>query len=308
MRDRGAQVSIDGKSLSIQLTARRFELKKILSFALLWASLASAQAPRQPGDRAHASGQVSLLGIPPFLPPERLELTFAHMATRFGEVLERSVRFQTSTTYERYTENVLAEEYDFALLSPFLFVQLDPGSYVPLARAPGVLRGEFVTLERSPVEELDDLRGKMVAIGPLHSGIEALARLTLLEHGLDPDEDLEVRYFESPLSCLQQLPAGTAAACATHYFARQRFEDEMGTPFRVIAETVGVHHGPLVAHRRVPQRDQDAIRELLMTWGEDPANRLPVSGAQVPSLVPVAPGDYDEVVRIWRDMAKHEKP
>ncbi|MGH9390639.1 MAG: phosphate/phosphite/phosphonate ABC transporter substrate-binding protein, partial [Vicinamibacteria bacterium] len=232
-------------------------------------------------------------------------LTFAHMAMRFGEVLDRSVRFQTSTTYERYTENVLAEEYDFALLPPFLFVQLDPGSYVPLARAPGVLRGEFVTLESSPVEKLDDLRGKTVAIGPLHSGIEHLAHHTLREHGLDPDEDITVRFFESPLSCLQQLPAGTAAACVTPYFVRERFEEEMGTSFKVIAETVGVHHGPLAAHRRVPQRDQDAIRELLMTWDQDPANRLPVSGAHVPSLVPVAPGDYDAVVRIWRDAAKH---
>lgn len=279
-------------------------MKKILSVALLWASLASAQAPCRPGDHGHVSDRISLLGIGPFLPPERLELTFAHMATRFSEVLGRSVRFQTSTTFERYTENVLKEEYDFALLSPFLFVQLDPGSYVPLARAPGVLRGEFVTLESSPVEKLDDLRGKTVAIGPLHSGMEYLARHTLLERGLDPDEDITVRYFESALSCLQQLPVGTAAACVTHSFARERFEEELGTPLKVIAETVGVHHGPFVAHCRVPEQERDVIRKLLMTWDEDPGNRLPVSGAQVPSGVPVALGDYDAVIKIWRDVKR----
>jgi ABC-type phosphate/phosphonate transport system substrate-binding protein len=279
-------------------------LKKILSFALLWASLASAEAPCPPGNREPVSGREFLLGVGPFLPPERLELTFAHMATRFSEALHRGVRFQTSTTFERFTENVLAEEYDFALLPPFLYVQLDPGSYVPLARAPGVLRGEFVTLESSPVEKLNDLRGKTVAIAPQHSGMEYLARHTLLERGLDPDEDITVRYFESALSCLQQLPAATAAACVTHSIARERFEEELGTPFKVIAETVGIQHGPLAAHCRVPEQERDVIRKLLMTWAEDPGNRLPVSGAQVPSMVPVDPGDYDAVIKIWRDVKR----
>lgn len=283
-------------------------MKKILSFALLWASLASAQAPCQPGDREHVYERISLLGIPPFLPPERLELTFAPMAARFSEVLGRSVRFQTSTTFERYAENVLAEEYDFAFLGPFLYVQLDLGSYVPLARAPGVIGGQFVALESSPIEELHDLRGKTLGMGPANSGIEPLAHLALVEHGLDPEKDITVRSFESALSCLQQLPAGTAAACVTLFFARERFEDGMGMSLKTIAETAKVQQGPLVAHRRVPQRDQDAIRELVLTWGEDPENRLPVSGAQVPSLVPVTPGDYDAVVRILRDVSKRSRP
>ena len=279
-------------------------MKKILSFALLCASLASGEAPCPPADREPVSERESLLGIGPFLPPERLELTFAHMATRFSEALHRGVRFQTSTTFERYAENVLNEEYDFALLPPFLFVRLDPGSYVPLTRAPGVLRGEFVTLESSPVEKLDDLRGKTVAIAPLHSGMEYLARHTLLERGLDPDEDITVRYFESALSCLQQLPVGTAAACVTHSFARERFEEELGTPLKAIAETVGVHHGPFAAHCRVPEQERDVIRKLLMAWDEDPGNRLPVSGAQVPSGVAVAPGDYDAVIEILHDVER----
>ncbi len=271
---------------------------------MLWASLAAAQAPCPRGNRGRVSDREFLLGIGPFLPPERLELTFAHMATRFSEALHRPVRFQTSTTFERYTENVLKEEYDFALLPPFLFVQLDPGSYVPLARAPGLLRGEVVTLESSPVDTLYDLRGETVAIAPQHSGMDALAHHTLLERGLDPGKDVTVRYFESALSCLQQLPAGTAAACVTHSFARERFGEELGTPLKVIAETVGVHHGPFVAHCRVPEQERDVIRNLLMAWAEDPANRLPVSGAQVPNLVPIAAGDYDAVVKIWRDFAR----
>ncbi len=224
------------------------------------------------------------------------------MVTRFSEALHRTVRFQTSTTFERYAEKVLAEEYDFALIPPFLFLQLDPGSYVPLARPPGVIQGEFLVLPSSPIAKLADLRGKTLAVGPVHSGVEHLASHALVEQGLDPEKDLTVRYFESPLSCLQQLPAGTSAACVTNPFARERFEEEMGMRLKRIAETIGVHHGPFAAHRSVPEADREVIRKLLMGWGDDPINRLPVSGAQVPSLVPVAPGDYDEVVRIWRDV------
>lgn len=243
-----------------------------------------------------------VLGVGPFLPPDRLELTFGPMAARFGEALGREVIFRTSTTFERYTENVMAEEYDFALVSPFLFLKLDPGSYVPLARAPGLVRGEFIVLESSPLQTVADLAGKVVAVGPTGSGIELLMMHTLLEESLDPQVDLELHYFETPLSCLQQLLAETASACVTNFVERERFTESMNVRLNIIGQTIGVPRSPLVAHRRVDAEARETIRALLTSWRDDPRNQLPVSGAQVPNLIPVETQDYQPVLQILRNL------
>jgi len=275
----------------------------LLGTILTWAA-ATVAAQQTGGSDAkpeiEKEGRDYLLGINPFLPPKRLELTFAHMAARLSEALGREVHFRTSSTYGRFAERVAAGEYDMALVTPFLFVQLEPGTYVPLARAPGSTHGEFVTLENSPLEHLSDLQDQVLAVAPRGSVIDHLAVYTLLEQGLDPDEDVSVRLFENPLSCLQQLPAGTAAACVTNVVARERFAEIMDARLKVLGKTVSVPFGPFVAHRRVPRAEREVIRNLLMAWGDDPRNRLPVSGAQVPSLVPVTEGEYETVVEIWR--------
>jgi ABC-type phosphate/phosphonate transport system substrate-binding protein len=227
-----------------------------------------------------------------------MELTFAHMAARFSEALGREVRFRTATTLARFEESLRAGEYDFAVAGPFLYLRLDPDSYVPLGRPPGRATAEFVALADSPLAELSDLRGKAVAIGPTRSDVDFLARYTLAEKGIDPGKDVELLYFEGSLSCLQQLLAGTAAACATMSFVREAFAEEMGVKLKVFAESAPVPRGPVLAHRRVPEGDRDLIRELLTTWADDPANRLPVPGAQVPSMVPIEPGEYEVVLRI----------
>jgi ABC-type phosphate/phosphonate transport system substrate-binding protein len=87
-------------------------------------------------------------------------------------------------------------------------------------------------------------------------------------------------------------------------FARESFAQKMGVPLKVVGKTVGVPRAPMVAHRRVPLQEREAIQKLLMSWGDDPRNRLPVPGAQVPSLVPVDSAEYDGVLQIWRSLAE----
>ena len=139
-----------------------------------------------------------------------------------------------------------------------------------------------------------------MAVGPVGSGVEVLTVYTLRQEGLDPEGDVNLRYFQGPLSCLQQLPAGTASACATNWVARERFAEQMSMKMRVIGETVAIRFGPIVAHRRVPEAQRDTIRDLLMAWGHDTRNHLDIPGTQFPGLVPVAPGDYQLVREIWR--------
>jgi ABC-type phosphate/phosphonate transport system substrate-binding protein len=263
----------------------------------LCAASAWAQTPVRRA-KAPAAGRESLLGVVPFLPPERLELTFAHMAARFSEVLGREVRFRTATTWARYEESLRAGEYDFAVVGPFVYTRIASEAYVTLGRTPGRLTAEFVVLEDSPLAQLSDLRGKTLATGPTRSDVDYLTRYALAEQGIVPGKDVELLYFESPLSCLQQLLAGTAPACATMSLVREAFAAGMGVKLKVIAESAGVPRGPVLAHRRVPEGERETVRKLLSSWADDPANRLPVPGAQVPSIIPIEPGEYDVVQRI----------
>ncbi len=223
---------------------------------LLFHPAPNLAAPQHLPSQAQSEAQLDqhqwLLGVGPFLPPKRLELTFGHMAARFSEALGHRVLFRTSSTHARYAERLRAEEFDFAVVPPFLFVQLDDGAYVPLARAPRLVRGELLVLEGSLISELNDLRGEILAIGPRDSGVDRLGAYMLQQHGFDLERDLTIRYFDGPLSCVQQILAGTAAACVTNFFARERFQDKMNVRLKVIGETPPVPYGPFVVHRRVP--------------------------------------------------------
>ncbi len=159
----------------------------------------------------------------------------------------------------------------------------------------------FVPARRTDVI-WSELRGKNLAVGPRESGLAYLATYTLLEHDLVPEEDLSVRHVDSPLSCLQQVLAGTAAACVEDRVTLERFADKMSAEMKVIGETVGVPFGPLVAHRRIPKAEQEAIRDLMMMWQEDPRNRLSIPGIQMPSLVPNTEDKYARVIEIWHEL------
>ena len=246
-----------------------------------------------------ASDRDYIMAVVPFLPAERLELSFGPLAARFGEVLERDVYFRSASGAARFAENLSAETYDFALLSSVLWAQADAGAYVPLARIPGTFTGEFVTLEDSPLQSVEDLRGRRLVLIQVE-GVDVLARYTLQQLGLDLTKDVSIRRVENALSCPQQLLAGTADVCAATFITRQRFSAQMNVELKVIGKTVAAPNALLVAHRRVPEVERDLIRDFMMTWRDDPDNDTGVPGVSLPNLVPFTSEDYDPLFEVLR--------
>jgi len=135
----------------------------------------------------------------------------------------------------------------------------------------------------SPIETLDDLRGKSVAFGDINSTSSFVFPVAmLLEAGIDPAKDLgAVRLTGSHASSLTALLEGRVDAAALSFDSYEkavRSGMQGASDVRVIARSEAIPYPPLVMATRLP----DALKEEL---------RVAFEG------VATAPGIQPEMIR-----------
>jgi len=243
------------------------------------------------------------LGVFPFLPPTRLERAFAPIAVEMSKLLGRPVEFRTTSTFERFSENLAAKQYDFAFVQPFMYIAAaDKYGYAPLVAWRKPLTAIFVVRKDSPYRDLQQLAGKRVALPPRDAAVSHLALEYLAERGLDRRTDYS--YYRSHFSCLQKVLVGEADACVSAEAALDFFESHMKLRMSVIAETRGIPHSLYVAQQRVPQADRKAVQQFLLSRAPD-ERQAERSGLRHQSFVAVTDSDYDVVRRIESRIQAH---
>lgn len=201
------------------------------------------------------------------------------------------------SNYERQVEDLMAGRIDAAWNSPLAWVRARrlgeaagrPVRALAMRDTDRDLVSVIVTLSGSPVGELSDLAGRVVATGALDSPQATLLPLDVLRQaGLEPGRDIEVRRFDVGVGlhgdhiggereAARALAAGEVdAACmidANHVaFAREGILAPGGT--RVLGQTPRFDHCNMTIGPDAPAELTDRFAKLLaaMDYG-DPAVR-----------------------------------
>lgn len=210
--------------------------------------------------------QEYVLGVFPFLPVANLERIFAPIAADLGKQLGRPVKLRLSSSYEKFIAELKRGSFDIVHIHPFDYIRFGkPQGYEPLVARSENLFALFSVKLDSPVNEICELKGKVVGTPPFTGSVTYLALDELRNNGLVPDQDVTIENFSNHLACLQQLQIGNIDACATSSSTLKTFESQFGLSLKRIGQSGEISHTLFAAHGRLPAAERTVIKKFLLS-------------------------------------------
>lgn len=256
-------------------------------------------------EEVNASQSAYRFGVFPYLPSTQLEDLYAPIGTDFGRILERTTQFRTSSTFATFAEKLKNQVYDIAFVQPFFYATIaaDAG-YRPLARVDGALSALIVVPQDSPLHSLQDLKGKTLALPPVQAAVSHLAKIALLEGGLNPERDVTLNHVPSHTACLHQLVAGTAHACVTASSPLRIFQDQKQVRFRTLVQTPTIPSSLFVVHSRVPVHHRTKLKQTILSWHQSETGRELLEQTRFNQFVATSDEEYNVVRTYWKEIAR----
>ena len=119
-----------------------------------------------------------------------------------------------------------------------------------------------------------------------------MALRALYNNKLIPGHDVNIRYFSSHDSCIQQVWLGNASACTTAPPPIKVFEKRMQASLRPIYKTPPIPHIIFVVEPRVPVDDRAKLQQLISGWGHNEHSQKMLKDLGFPPFAAVKPGEY----------------
>lgn len=245
-------------------------------------------------------------GVFPYLPPSKLGSLFAPIAANFEQVLGREVILRSKGDYASFTQELQAEQYDIAFVQPFDYVLAhDQYNYLPVARRGEGLRAIIVVENASPIQSINDLRGRDIANPPEVAAVSHLTSMALKKAGIDPVTEVKRTFGKSHFSCMQRVLIGSADACGTAHQALSHFEKKgMNQRLRVVAQTDAIPHSLFVVHKRVPVELREKLQQAILNWPNTPGGQKLLENGQFIPFVAAKDSDYQMVRDYFRSDAQ----
>lgn len=205
------------------------------------------------GHLAHAADAIRF-AVTDIAGLEDLQREYGAFRDKLAETTGYEIEFTAVNSRTAAVEAMRAKQIDFVLTGPAEYVVFKKRSEAKVVI--GFQRPDYfamiVTLADSPVQGVDDLKGKKVAFGDVGSTSAHLGPMQLLaDFGLDPMKDIEPLHVSRNVA-IESLIKGDIAAVgmnATHLVSvRKKFPD---TAFKVIARGRDLPNDPLLAGAHV---------------------------------------------------------
>jgi len=282
------------KREGVMFSTRTLRLPGFL-FALIAVGLPTALLADLSYAQTEASAQTPgyRLGIFPYLSPRNTIELYGPASASMSQALGTPVKLESTASFSGFLEGMSAQLYDIALIQPFDYVEVvEKLGYIPVARMSAPLVTQFFVRDDSKYQTLEDLRGTAVAMPPALSANARMATRALLDNKLAPGRDVDVHYFNSHDSCIQQVWIGNASACGTAWPPILIFQDHMKAKLRPIYDTPALPHILFVAHPRVPAAQRAKLRELIVGWSQNDDGRVLLKGLGFPGFAAVNAAEY----------------
>ena len=239
-------------------------------------------------------------GVFPFLAITSLEGVFAPIASELSHALDMDVLLKSTDTFEKFMQNLEHQDYDIAFIQPFDYVSIAKrAGYLPVATRNEPLNADFLVLEKSPLKERKELKGKVIGLPPKVAAVSYLAKISLIQIGLDIRHDVKFRHFSSHQSCLQQLLIGDIDVCVAGRPVQRAFESQMNVKFRAIMTTPSITQTLFVVHSRVPEKERNLIKKTILSTtlsGVKPEFKIIFNSVNNRFFRPVDDAEYDQVL------------
>lgn len=233
------------------------------------------------------------LGIFPYMAPRQTVEFYGPIAANMQSVLKHPVKLESAPTFPEFSRAMTKYQYDIALIQPFDFPEMvEKLGYVPIAQFAVPLVTQFYVRDDSKYQKITDLEATAIAMPPAPAANSRMALRALNDNKLVPGKNVTVNYFNSHDSCIQQVWAGTASACATSKPPILVFEQRMQAKLRAIYDTPPIPHVMFVANPRMPAKQRDILRVLITGWSQHESGRAMLKNLGFPGFVNPKPAEY----------------
>ena len=233
------------------------------------------------------------LGIFPYMAPRQTVEFYGPVAANIQAILNQPVKLESAPSFTEFKLEMVMRQYDIALIQPFDYpVVVEKMGYIPIAQMSVPLITQFFVRDDSNFKTIEDLRGSTIAMPPAQSANAIMAVRALFDNKLTPGTAVEVNYFNSHDSCLQQVWAGSASACGTATPPVLLFEQRMQAKLRAIYDTPPIPHILFVASPRVSAENRAKLQQLITGWNKTENGRAILKGLGFPGFVVAKPAEY----------------
>lgn len=276
---------------AVSIRTRRDRLQRfgfVLLLALVWGLVGAGVA------RSHDANGPLRFGVFPYLPPLTLDEVFQPVVADLSSALGRQVQLRTKDTFFHFREELSAGSYDLVFVHPFFYTYAaDTAGYEPIARLDQDLIAVLLARPDAGLDELKKLEGRVLGLPDRLSAVSMVLKAALLDHGLRPGHDVELRHFRSKQSCLHAAAVGTVDACGVPRFLIAQFDVKEDLGLQAIYEAPPINHFVLAAHPGLAQVDCLRVRDRVLAWKRSAKHRLMMAARGWQGFVPASDSDYE---------------
>jgi phosphonate transport system substrate-binding protein len=232
-------------------------------------------------------------GIFPYLSPRALLTAHQPLRLFMEERLGHPLQLSTANSYESFNQRTLRGDYDL-LITPPHFARLAQveAKYVPLAVYSKVLRGVIVVRKASPVTEVRQLRGKVVAVPDRLAIVTLVGTRFLAGSGLRANIDYSLLTSTSHASAAFAVAQGEAQAAITELATFQKqIPAEVREALRILTLVGSLPHVMFLAHPRLGTQRIEVLRAGLVDFARSMPGKSFIEASGFEGIRPITDAD-----------------
>jgi len=232
-----------------------------------------------------AQERVFTIGVVPQFTPVEIYERWGPLVKELENRTGLKFELKTYKSIPEFEKAFLKGEPDFVFMNPYHQVMAYKAQkYIPLVRDKTPLTGILVVRRDSPVKEVKDLDGKVIAFPAPNAFAASLYMRALLA------ENFKIRfipeYVKTHDNVYRQVILGKAQAGGgvNNTFLRQPEEIKRG--LRILYETPPSAPHPFSVHPRVPKEVRDKVKKAILDMANEPSMKALLDRVQMPNPVP----------------------
>jgi phosphonate transport system substrate-binding protein len=232
-----------------------------------------------------AQERVFTIGVVPQFTPVEIYERWGPLVKELENRTGLKFELKTYKSIPEFEKAFLKGEPDFVFMNPYHQVMAYKAQkYIPLVRDKTPLTGILVVRRDSPVKEVKDLDGKVIAFPAPNAFAASLYMRALLA------EKFKIKfipeYVKTHDNVYRQVILGKAQAGGgvNNTFLRQ--PEEVKRELRILYETPSTAPHPFSVHPRVPKEVRDKVKKAILDMANEPSMKALLDRVQMPNPVP----------------------
>jgi len=244
------------------------------------------------------------VGVLPTLSAKVLLTSYQPLRVYLERELQRPVEMVTSTDFKRFQHATLAGDFDLLVTAPHLarLSQMEAG-FLPVATYLAANRAILITAKNKPIKQLEELRGRNLAIFDPLGLIVLQAQQWLEDRGFEQGRDYRAMLFPSHNSVGFSVQHGESLMGVVSPAGLLQTPPETREQIQIYAELPQVPALIWIVHPRL-KREADRLQAALLRFAETPEGAQFYSGNAYKGMRPVTQEELRSLDRSAREVKR----